>query len=61
MRTLKLKVKKRFRDKYSGKMNNAGSTLTVKEDRYREIQRSGDYVEVVNTEAKKPEVKKESK
>lgn len=56
MKTLNVKVKKEFRDRYTGKTNKVNSTLTITEDRYIEINRSGDLVEVIKdnkTEAKK--------
>lgn len=57
MKTLNVKVKKEFRDRHTGKINKVNSPLKITEDRYREIMRSGDYVEVVKGEPKKPEVK----
>lgn len=60
MKNVNVIVKKNFLDRYTGKMRKVNDKFTVKEDRYREILRSGDYVEAV-AEAKKPEVKKESK
>ena len=61
MKTLNVKVKKEFRDRYTGKINKVNTPLKVTDDRYREINRSGDYVEVVKDEPKKSESKKESK
>lgn len=61
MKDVNVIVKKEFLDRYTGKMNKVNDKLIIREDRYREILRSGDYVEVVKAEAKKPEVKKESK
>lgn len=58
MNKIKVKVKKEFLDRYTGKTHKVGDTMEVTDARYREIKRSGDYVEVV-----KPtdEVKKEGK
>ena len=39
-------VKKQFLDRYTGKTHKPGETLTITDARYREIKRSGDYVEV---------------
>jgi len=52
MRKLKVVVKKAFPDRYTGIKHKAGDRLTITEDRFREIQRSGDYVEI---EKAKPE------
>lgn len=60
MNNINVVVKKDFLDRCTGKMNKAGDKLTIREDRYREILRSGDFVEVAKKEAKKS-VKKESK
>ena len=56
MKNVNVIVKKSFLDRYTGKMHKVNDKFTIKEDRYREILRSGDYVEAV-----KPETKKESK
>lgn len=58
MKKLKVKVIKEFTDRYTGEQRKAGETMEITDARYREIQRSGKYVEVV-----KPAVegKKESK
>ena len=61
MKNVNVIVKEEFLDRYTGKMRKVNERFTVKEDRYREILRSGNYVEVVKDEAKKPEIKKESK
>ena len=61
MKNVNVIVKKQFLDRYTGKMRKVNDKFTVREDRYREILRSGDYVEAVKDEAKKPEFKKESK
>ena len=61
MKNVNVVVKKEFLDRYTGKMNKVNDKLTIREDRYREILRSGNYVEAVKAEPKKSEVKKESK
>lgn len=48
MKKIKVKVKRDFRDKYTGIKHNAGTTMEVTDSRFREINRSGDYLEVVN-------------
>ena len=52
MKKIKVIVKKAFLDKYTGIKHKSGDRLTITEDRFREIKRSGDYVEI---EAAKPE------
>ena len=44
MKEIKVVVKKKFLDKYTGISHKPGDKLTVSEVRYREILRSGDYV-----------------
>lgn len=61
MKNVNVVVKKEFLDRYTGKMNKVNDKLIIREDRYREILRSGNYVEVVKAETKKAETKKESK
>ena len=58
MKTIKVVVKKQFRDRYSGVTHKVGDKLTVTHARYREILRSGDYVTketAANNTAAKPE------
>lgn len=50
---MKAKVLKPFRDKYSGEIHQAGSTITVSRDRYAEILTKGPLVEEIKT-TKKP-------
>ena len=50
---IKVTVKKEFTDRYTGLKRKKGEILTVSEERYREIKRSGDYVESVS--GSKPE------
>ena len=47
---MKLKVKKEFRDKYTGKTRKVGDIFEATNARKIEIQRKGDYVEVVTPE-----------
>lgn len=50
---IKVKVKKEFHDRYTGKKRKVGETFDVTYDRLAEIRRSGnDYVEVVKAEEK---------
>ena len=44
---MKVKVKKEFLDRYTGKIRKPGEVLEITDARLREIRRSGDYVEVV--------------
>ena len=53
MKNLEVTVKKEFRDRYTGKKHKIGETLTMTDNRFREIKRSGDYVQVVAAETKK--------
>ena len=46
MKTVKVVVKNEFTDRYTGLKHKPGEKLDVTEARYREIQRSGDYVAV---------------
>ena len=55
MKTVKVVVENEFTDRYTGLKHKPGEKLDVTEARYREIQRSGDYVAV----EKAAEVKKE--
>ena len=52
---MKVKVKKDFPDRYTGKKRKVGEVFEVTGDRLREIRRSGDYVEVIKED--KPEAK----
>jgi hypothetical protein len=54
MKQLKVIVKKRFLDKYTGVWHNPGEVLTVTDRRYREINRKDNFIEV----EKKPKVEK---
>lgn len=54
-------VKKEFTDRYTGLRKKAGDKMTITEDRYREIKRSGDYVEVEKTSKVVSEPKTEEK
>ena len=44
MKKIKVVVKKKFTDRYTGIVHKPGDKLTVSEVRFREILRSGDYV-----------------
>lgn len=50
MKILKIRVKAAFLDRRAGKMRKSGDVLTITEERYREIKRSGDFVEVIPAE-----------
>lgn len=50
MKKIKVTVKKEFRDKYSGIKHKPGKILDITEERFREIKRSGDFVEATNAE-----------
>ena len=56
MKTLKVKVIKKFLDCYTGKYHKVGDILEVSEARYREILRTDKFVEIVKDE--KPKVEK---
>lgn len=57
MKNLKVVVKKAFTDRYTGLKHKAGETLTVSEKRYREIKRSGEYVEIASNGKPEAETK----
>ena len=44
MKKIKVVVKKKFTDRYTGISHKPGEKLTVSEVRFREMMRSGDYV-----------------
>ena len=44
---LKVVVKKDFIDRHTGLKRKRGDYFSVSEERYREIKRSGEYVEIV--------------
>jgi transcription elongation factor len=46
MKQIKTVVKKKFRDRITGVSHKVGDKLTVTDARFREIKRSGDYVEI---------------
>jgi len=46
MKTIRIVVKKTFRDRYTGIKHVPGDKLTVTDARYREIKRSGDYIQL---------------
>lgn len=53
MKKIEVIVKKDFTDKYTGQKRKAGEKHVITDARFREIQRSGDYVEVVKPTKKK--------
>lgn len=57
MKKITVKVKTAFRDRYSGVTYKAGHTMEITDERYREIKRSGDLIEVVKPEKKADEKK----
>lgn len=46
MKKINVVVKKAFLDRYTGTKRKEGEKLTITDARYREIKRSGDYVEI---------------
>lgn len=44
MKKIKVIVKKKFTDRYTGIIHKPGDKLTITENRYREILRVGEYV-----------------
>lgn len=58
MKKIKVKVIKEFTDRYTGIKHKVGATFEITDERFREIKRSGDYVEIAKPAA---EVKKEGK
>lgn len=60
MKTLNVVVKKDFPDKYTGVKHKVGEKLKITEQRFREIKRSGDYVDIEKSASEAP-AKKESK
>lgn len=48
----KVIVKKAFRDRYTGITYKEGDRLTLSDDRYLEIKRSGNYVAIEKAPAK---------
>lgn len=57
MKQITVVVKKPFLDRYTGLKRKQGDRLTVSEKRYREMNRSGEYVSIVadTKETAKPE------
>lgn len=53
MKHIKVTVKKQFLDRYTGIIRNPGDELTVSEQRFREILRSGDLIEITESTPKK--------
>ena len=50
MKKVLVKVKKEFVDRYTGIKHKPDAKITVTDARYREMKRSGDYVELVKPE-----------
>lgn len=61
MKMLHVTVKKAFRDRRTGLERKPGETLTISDERYREIKRSGNYVEATRKPAEKTKAKAENK
>lgn len=54
---MKVKVIKRFRDKYTGKIHEVskdGEFIEVAEERFKEILEAGEYVEAIDEKPAKP-------
>lgn len=53
MKKINVVVKKEFLDRYTGIIHKPGDKLIITDERFREIKRSGDYVEAEKGESKK--------
>lgn len=53
MKKVNVVVKKPFLDRYTGIKHKPGAKLEITEARFREIQRSGDFAEIVKEAPKK--------
>lgn len=57
MKKVNVIVKRDFVCRYTGKKRKSGDRLTISDERFREMKRSGDFVEIVknpvNVEPKK--------
>lgn len=53
MKKINVVVKKQFTDRRTGLIRKPGEKLNITDERFREIKRSGDYVEIVKDEPKK--------
>lgn len=53
MKNLRVTVQKPFIDRRTGLKRKPGETMTISEERYREIKRSGDFVKVTEEPAEK--------
>lgn len=60
MKQVNVVVKKEFLDRYTGLKRKPGEKLTITDARYREIKRSGDYVEI-DKDSSAADSKKENK
>lgn len=47
---MKVKVLKKFKDKYTGKIYKVGEVLNIKKERFEEILTKGEFVEKVEAE-----------
>lgn len=61
MKKFNVIVKKAFVDRYTGIKHKDGDKLTITEDRYLEIRRSGNYVEIEKAPAKSEKAVAEKK
>lgn len=57
MKKVNVVVKKEFIDRYTGVKQTVGKEMTITDARFREIKRSGDYVEVKKAAEQKPKEK----
>lgn len=48
---MKVKVIQKFRDKNTGKIHKVDDTIVISKERFAEIQKVGNFVEKVETEA----------
>lgn len=51
MKKVDVIVKKDFLCRYTGKKRKSGDRLTISDERFREMKRSGDFVEIVKNPA----------
>ena len=58
MKKFNVIVKKAFLDRYTGIKRKEGDRLTITEERFLEIRRSGNYVEIEKAPAKADKVEK---
>lgn len=58
---MKAVVLKTFKDRHTGELHKKGSTITVSEERFKEILTVGSFVEAIPDSPKKTTKKKEKK